>query len=623
MTCTLFSYICEKMRNNKRYALNTVFTLNSTFWKFSTFNNINKFVEFYKYINSDPEKTFLYDRDGYIDNFCMIQKYYFALIKFKNIFKHKFYKRYDYNQDLIGNNLNDMKEKHKINLIENNTLYCYSLKDLLKTINIALLSNEGFFFSPKVPHNPYTGLQFSKNNLYNIYFAYKKTNLPIILSFEHYFLSDFSIKIFKKGSEGILNNLMIDLNVKNFTNNDIIFWIKKMFKLYKKTPPYISKDFPKDKIREIFTPYLQLWFYIKYGRDESRVFWSKRLLKQQIIRFCNYIKKHNPAFGRVIVTMKKNKTTGKYSSEKQVKDDFVRWDPHFPRINETKILNETFTNINYNSDTSVAPLDDSDDEDSVSSYENNNDSYIRLWDNETPQIRFHPATPDTSPPRTPPLIHPVWDQTPPTPINNERSPTPIINESISEITDISLNNIPRGYSLESITGSLDNLSVDDTSTPIHNNTFINDMNYFNLVQNTDPYVPVSNEDPEITNQDELTEALNNNTNVINGLHSNIIRNSLLTRFLQLRVAALESSQPNNRDMFVYLNEIVESKLASLAGKLLIKYIGRNISSEVLDSLQNNIITLHSESNDNSYNRFVTQLQELNSSITINSSNPDT
>lgn len=623
MTCTLFSYICENMRNNKRYSLNKVFTLNSTFWKFSTFNNINKFVEFYKYINSDPEKTFLYDRNGYIDNFCMIQKYYFALIKLKNIVKHKYYKRYDYNQDLIGNNLNDMKKKHKINLIENNTLYSYSLKDLLKTINIALLSNEGFFFSPKIPHNPYTGLQFSKHNLYNIYFAYKNTNLPIILSFEHYFLSEFSIKNFKKSSEGILNNLMIDLNVKNFTNNDIIIWIKKMFKLYKKTPPYISKDFPKDKIREIFIPYLQLWFYIKYGRDESRVFWSKRLLKQQIIRFCNYMKKHNPAFGRVIVIMKKNKITGKYSSVKQVKDDFVRWDPHFPRINETKILNETFTNINYNSDTSVAPLDDSDDEDSVSSYENNNDSYVRLWDNETPQIRFHPATPDTSPPRTPPLIHPVWDQTPPTPINNERSPTPIINESISEITDISLNIIPRGYSLESITGSLDNLSVDDTSTPIHNNTFINDMNYFNLVQNTDPYVPVSNEDPEITNQYELTEALNNNTNVINGLHSNIIRNSLLTRFLQLRVAALESSQPNNRDMFVYLNEIVESKLASLAGKLLIKYIGRNISSEVLDSLQNNIISLHSESNDNSYNRFVSQLQELNSSITIDSSNPDT
>ena len=616
MTCTLFSYICEKMRNNKRYTLNTVFTLNSTFWKFSTFNNINKFVEFYKYINSDPEKTFLYDRDGYIDSFCMIQKYYFALIKFKNILKYKCYKRYDYNQDLIGNNLNDMKEKHKINLIENNTLYSYSLKDLLKTINIALLSNEGFFFSPKVPNNPYTGLQFSKHNLYNIYFAYKNTNLPLILSFEHYFLSDFSIKHFKKGSEGILNNLMIDLNVKNFTNNDIIFWIKKMFKLYKKTPPYISKDFPKDKIREIFTPYLQLWFYTKYGRDETRVFWSKRLLKQQIIRFCNYMKKHNPAFGRVVVIMKKNKITGKYSSVKQVKDDFVRWDPHFPRMNEKKrMLYDTFSNDNYNSDTSVVPVDDSDDEDSVSSYENNNEDYVRLWGNQTPQIRFNPETPEGSPPRTPPLIHPVWDQTP---------PTPIFNETISQLRDSSLYATPNVSNSDNITNSLDNLSIDDTSTTIQNNsTFINDINYFNLLQSTDPYVPVNNEDNEITNEDELRETLNNNTTVINGLHSNIIRNSLLTRFLQLRVAALESSQPNNRDIFVYLNEIVESKLASLAGKLLIKYIGRNISSEVLDSLQNNIISLHSESNDNSYNRFVSQLQELNSSITINSSNPDT
>ena len=406
------------------------------------------------------------------------------------------------------------------------------------------------------------------------------------------------------------------------------FGLKKCLSYIKKLPPYISNDFPKEKIREIFTPYLKLWFYIKYGRDETRIFWSKKLLKQQIIRFCNYIKKNNPSFGMVLVIMKKNKITGKYSSVKKVKDDFVRWDPHFPRMNENKVmLYDTFSNVNYNSDTSVVPVDDSDDEDSVSSYENNNDSYVRLWDNETPRI-FHPTTPDTSPPRTPPLIHPLRDQPPPTPINNERSPTPIINETIIEITDTSLNNIPRGYSLESITSSLDNLSVDDPSTPIpstpiHNSRFRNDINYFNILQSTDPYVPVNNEDNEITNEDELRETLNSNTSVINGLHSNIIRNSLLTRFLQLRVAALESSQPNNRDIFVYLNEIVESKLASLAGKLLIKYIGRNISSEVLDSLQNNIISLHSENNDNSYNRFVTQLQELNSSITINSYNPDT
>ena len=272
MTCTLFTYIYQKLYDNRDPKI-VHYTIDGNFYKYKYANNYNKFLDFFNYITGDST-SFLYNREKYIETFCYIQKIYHAFIKFKNVCRFKYCKKFDLDQDLIGNDLKDIKSNYKIKIIENNTVYELSIRDVLKNIFLSLTNNAEYFFEPKKPINPFTGLELSKQNLYNIYFAYKNTSLKTQIPFEYYFICGFDMRNYKKYSEGLVNKDIIQVNVKNMDHVTLLLNINRIFKHYKYKKIYFSDDFPKERIREIFTPYVELFMYIKFGQDQNRIFWS-------------------------------------------------------------------------------------------------------------------------------------------------------------------------------------------------------------------------------------------------------------------------------------------------------------------------------------------------------------
>lgn len=563
MTCTLFTYIYQKLYDNRDPKI-VHHTIDGNFYKYKYANNYNKFLDFFNYITGDST-SFLYNREKYIETFCYIQKIYHAFIKFKNVCRFKYCKKFDLDQDLIGNDLKDIKSNYKIKIIENNTVYELSIRDVLKNIFLSLTNNAEYFFEPKKPINPFTGLELSKQNLYNIYFAYKNTSLKTQIPFEYYFICGFDMRNYKKYSEGLVNKDIIQVNVKNMDHVTLLLNINRIFKHYKYKKIYFSDDFPKERIREIFTPYVELFMYIKFGQDQNRIFWSKKLLKQQVNRFVKYKNEHNPGFGRVIrVSNKRPNVRGKRTFKRVVQDDHVRWDPHFPYIRENKEPNDTsiFGSLQSNTDNLNSTLPS----DSESETEDSDDEPTIIV-NEQPDIQFHSFRNFS--------YMSSFQQV-------SRS------ASLESDMDIAYNSLATPSIIGRSTGYISN-------NDISNNDISNNLNI-------------------IDNDDSLTSYMNNNSNTINEINNNIVANSILTRLIQIRMTNLNDSPDT---IFSLLDGLIKNQIKIIAGKLLVKYLSNQLTDEMRERITNEIT---GDNSDPILNDVVNNLQSFYDNISLISNN---
>ena len=587
MTCSLFSYICMKMmEHNSHKDINSV-ELIGALWKYKHINNHNKFMDFHAYITSDPASIFLYDKDKFIDTFCNIQKNYHAILKLKNMVKYKYYKKFDNDEDLIGDSLNDMKDKHKVRIIESNTIYTLSLRDLLKAINLSLLHNDDFFMESKYPINPFTGLHLSKQNLYNIYFAYKNTSFKVQMPFEHFFTCEFNLKHYMHYSEGLVNSDIINANVRNIDNDTFIIWTKQMFIRHNKNPPIFSDQFPRTIIRKIFTPYIELSMYIKYGQDKNRVFWSKKLLKQQIIRFSKYMKNHNPAFGRVIRKFNWSPTGKRMPGFKEViMDDHVRWDSHFPYMHENKKLydfmdlgeayfsleinennigdNDTIVDDTIVDDTIVDDTIVDDDDDDTIVDDDDDDTIVddddddELYDSDG-NIIYHPPLPIHS--------HDRW------------------NNYIHQLRPESRFNFFSDFGNENIIDASGNENIIDAS---------------------------GNENI-IDNHDGLQNHINSNLRIIAEIQSNTVIDGILGRLIQLRLVNGNNPSPDG-GAYDLVNELIATQLKIVAGKMLITYFGNLLTGNMRDRILDGFIGIEPESS--IHTTIVDNIHEFYNNITL-------
>jgi len=170
-------------------------SLLSHFFNYAYNRKIMEFVKSFYYntfcnILGDMNRSCLY--------FYKIQKNYNHLRKFVFICKYKMKKTKIHN-DLCLNPLTEINDKYKITLIDDNNKYIFTIHDLINIINTNLCHMEDMFPEPKVIKNPYTNLEFEVNNLYNIYFFIKNSNIKIPRLFELFFLVDFNfISLSKK-----------------------------------------------------------------------------------------------------------------------------------------------------------------------------------------------------------------------------------------------------------------------------------------------------------------------------------------------------------------------------------------------------------------------------------------
>ena len=152
-------------------------------------------------------KTYILDNPFYDDKmkqktllyFCDYQRIYFLLLKLKNkILKRRLIRENNSinTTDLLLTSIDDIPENDKVNIIQNNKLFTFSINDIYHLIKEGLFKNEYMIIQPRHPINPYINKIFRLSHMYlfrNKLKKYKKTSYYI----HTYLDSNFNLMYFR------------------------------------------------------------------------------------------------------------------------------------------------------------------------------------------------------------------------------------------------------------------------------------------------------------------------------------------------------------------------------------------------------------------------------------------
>jgi len=294
---------------NKNF-LKNIDGLDNTLRVFFSFNNIkdtfknlplykSKFELFKKGLDSFLIKCV--KDEEFLSYFCRIQRVYHVLNRFA--FRYKYKKsKIVVNTDMLLNELQE-NEQNVICIYQDKSRYLFKIYDLLKIINMALINSYNFFANPLCIKNPYSNLPFGKHILYYIYyFITEKTNISFNTNYTELFLKfyrcNFDLTLFLDNYEYLLREKTILNYIKNATTeilyNDIMMMIRKYNSKNITNQILIDKKFPKNRIVEIFKPYLILYVNSKFLLVPTLKYKASCDLIIKLKRF----HKFNPIFGR-------------------------------------------------------------------------------------------------------------------------------------------------------------------------------------------------------------------------------------------------------------------------------------------------------------------------------------
>jgi len=236
-----------------------------------------------------------------ITYFFKIQRTYNALNRF--IFLYKFKKASTIvNTDMCLNEICET-DKNVICIYQENAKYLFKILDLLKIINMSLINSQNLFASPLCIKNPYNNLPFGKHILYYIYsFLIEKTKLVFKLNETELFLKfhrcHFNLTDFLSKYEYLLREKTIENSIKNDVNNDLYKKNMEMINEFNKNKSNknkicIDEKFPKNKINNIFNPYLNIYLNSKYLLIPTLKYKASCELENKLQKF----QKYNPLFG--------------------------------------------------------------------------------------------------------------------------------------------------------------------------------------------------------------------------------------------------------------------------------------------------------------------------------------
>lgn len=112
-------------------------------------------------------ENFFYKNQA-VNEFCQAQKVYHTMTKFMRL---KRAKNMNIEEDLSCTPLSEYNDKFKIDIIQNNNLFTFLLRDLHCIWLKSLTYSSNMMSEPQRPKNPYNNIVFTQTNLYNIYFA--------------------------------------------------------------------------------------------------------------------------------------------------------------------------------------------------------------------------------------------------------------------------------------------------------------------------------------------------------------------------------------------------------------------------------------------------------------------
>jgi hypothetical protein len=273
-----------------------------------------KFLALNEYLNNIFYTKEIKER--IFDIFYKSQKCYHAFSRFAHIYRFKKYKIV-VQDDLSLNPLNP-NHRNTFILIENKSKFYFSLNDLISIIETSIGNSPNFFSDPLWPENPYNKQKLKPSTLYNIYFKMKESGRLISSLFHFFFLENFQLSNFVEEHEAFIRENSIKKYIFNSPYTLLYIPTLKMLKNNKYTKLLkIDDEFPKDKLVEIFRPFLYYYFIYNYDiKGTYKIYSFKTFLNQKLKKFYEY----NKSFGRKTITVtrsfnNKSKTSYVFNSK--------------------------------------------------------------------------------------------------------------------------------------------------------------------------------------------------------------------------------------------------------------------------------------------------------------------
>lgn len=236
----------------------------------------------------------------FLDFFSEIQKVYWAFANFAKRIKQR-YSTNKVDHDLLLAPIS-ITQRNVIHLYENDNTYLFTLQDLSHIIIAAICNSPSFHSEPLNPKNPYSGVAFSKTNLYNIYFYMKERFSVVPEGLHKFFLTNFDIELFGEKYKLIIRDIFINQFVDNEDKDEIVENIYDMInECY--TQLNIHEDFPDDILINTFKSALINYLHYKYNFDLSKRVPNYKLMSKKM----NHIIKTCPGIGRKILVIKDKK----------------------------------------------------------------------------------------------------------------------------------------------------------------------------------------------------------------------------------------------------------------------------------------------------------------------------
>jgi hypothetical protein len=310
----------------------------------SSCNNLREFSK------KKHEKIYGYNHNEFIKNMTLnlvdilnrSQRHYNALTTFAKIIKYK--RQPSIKDDLLLNPITNQIRHMKI--IHINTVYLFTIKDLINIINSSLSNCSTFYADPKEIKNPYNNMTFDHHILYNIYYAIKASDYTFPILFHQYYLCNFNLRNYAIENEYLIRDININ-NILYNTNEKCLFKsMKKMLEKYLKNIR-ISDDVDKQEFIKIIRPYYYLYLIKMFHvHGVEKTYKSYEMFIKKIHELYEY----NCRFGRVM--LKRQPISRKF---KQVQDlDHPKFTMNDARNYEMKV-NE---NIQEEDDTETQEEDD-------------------------------------------------------------------------------------------------------------------------------------------------------------------------------------------------------------------------------------------------------------------------
>ena len=253
-----------------------------------------------------------------LDIYSKSLQLYKRLNNFARICKQRKALLYDVDCDLFLNKFEDLKPNimTKLYIAKTNTFYKFRISDLIGVIENALTHSPDIFIEPYFPRNPYTNCQFTKAELYNIYFIVKESSFVMSQLFHNFFLVNFELTDFSIFNDDLLREIAVTTYSENMCNQELMAEFEHMEDNCKKHMPKISASFSRLEVAKRLKP--QVVLFVRYSYTNSKIkrfHYFNKLIKQ-----LEKIKKENPFFVKKSYFSRKLKKKENKSIQSQMVD---------------------------------------------------------------------------------------------------------------------------------------------------------------------------------------------------------------------------------------------------------------------------------------------------------------